>query len=312
MAAPESGQHQSRVLITGGHGFVGLHLAGVLIERGYEVTILDLRPGLTPAGAFYIRADLTDYDQVRRAIRTEQDLIVHLAGSAAGRRSVLDPLSDFRANPLGSANLMTRSLEVGVQRFLYLSTASVYGVPEVIPITEENGLRPILPYGANKLAAEFLGMALWRSRQLPFMVARSFNLYGPGENAGRAEGEIPRFIRQGLRGERVDVVGDPEIKSRDFIHVQDLVEGLAVVAEHGSEGEIYNLGSGKETTLAKLITTIEGALGSSLNTVKTKGVSNETYRAVADITKARSLGFEPKVGFSAGVTSLVAHLRNEV
>ena len=172
----------SSALVTGGLGFVGRHLVQVLLSQGKNVTVLD--SGTTayqtaaPTGATVVRADIREAKQLVSVLQ-HIDIVFHLAANANGSVSVLDPRFDFETNAVGTFNMLEAATAANVKRFYYMSSASVYGVPQYTPMDELHPTRPIVPYGATKLAGELLALSFWRSKGLPVVAGRPFCIYGP-------------------------------------------------------------------------------------------------------------------------------------
>lgn len=293
------------VAVTGGAGFVGQHLVRRLFELGAKVRVVDLTEHTVPdlAGVEHVRADLRIYSEAVSALR-DADLVFHLAGNASGTLSVEDPRLDFELNALVTSNVGNATLEVGVRKLVYLSSAIVYGTPQDHPISEQHPTHPFLPYGASKLSGELALRCLHDARGLPLVIGRSFVIYGPGEDPRRAGGEVSQFLRWHLNGLPIPVVGDVDRKTRDFIHVHDLVSALLLLADRGASGHVYNLGSGTETSMRQLAEEISMATGTTAQLDADAAVEDDSYRLVADISRLRCLGFEPQITLAAGVRSL--------
>jgi UDP-glucose 4-epimerase len=297
------------VAITGGAGFVGKHLVKRLCELGAKVKVIDLvADSITNlAGEELVQADLRNYSETISAL-SDVDLVFHLAGNASGTLSVENPRLDFDLNALVTSNVGNAALKVGVRKLVYLSSAIVYGTPQDCPIPESHPTHPFLPYGASKLSGELTLRSLHTARGLPVVIGRSFVVYGPGEDPRRAGGEVSQFLRWHLNGLPIPVIGDIERKTRDFIHVHDLVSALLLVADRGDNGEIYNVGSGTETSMRQLAEAIGAATGSTAQLEANAEVADDSFRLVADIGRLRSLGFEPQITLAAGLRSLSAEL----
>lgn len=301
----------SKILVTGGLGFIGRHLVEALSALQKEVTVLDdLSTALSatvPKGATLIRCDLRDPQAVREAVRGA-DLIFHLAANASGTRSVEDPRLDFETNALGTFNILEAALDAGVKRLIYVSSASVYGRPKRVPIDEDHPTKPFVPYGASKLTGELYCRVFSQTYGLPVVIARPFCVYGSGENPRTALVEVSRYLRWHLNGRPIQVVGDLDRKTRDFVHVDDVVCGLLIVADRADEGEAFNLGSGEETSMRELIEIISSLTRRKPHIEKFSHVEEDTYRLVADISKLRALGYSPKVPLREGMRRLIDEL----
>jgi UDP-glucose 4-epimerase len=296
------------VAVTGGAGFIGRHLVRALCDEGRHVIIVDCRPTASGSGAEieYRRADITDPRSISDALRGV-GLLFHLAGNANGSISVRKPRLDFQANCVGTFNVLEAAVAAGVEQVVYASSASVYGMPLTFPIDESHATSPIVPYGSSKLAGERIGLTWWHSYGLPFLAARPFCVYGPGEDPSTALVEVGRYLRWQLNGLPIQIVGDGARKTRDFVHVSDLVAGLRLIADRGTPGEVYNIGSGSEVSMLDLVRVIENVTGAAQVREITE-ITDDTYRLVADISKIRRLGYEPRLDLAEGIAMLAEEL----
>lgn len=231
--------------------------------------------------------------------------IFHLAGNPSGTRSVTNPLWDFQVNAVATTNLCQAAVAASVRRMVYVSSGMVYGVPQTCPIPEDHPPAPFIPYAASKLSAEYSTRAAAATYGLDVCIARPFTLYGPGEDPATSGGEVSQFLRWHLNDLPVPVTGDPDLKSRDFTHVDDAVAALRVIMERGEPGMSYNVGTGHETTLSELLDVIGRATGRLPRTTIDAQTTEDTYRHVADITRLQALGYRPSVSMDAGVRALV-------
>jgi nucleoside-diphosphate-sugar epimerase len=211
-------------------------------------------------------------------------------------------------NALATSNVGNAALAAGAQRLVYLSAGSVYGTPQEVPLNEEHPTRPFLPYGASKLSGELALRALHTACGLPVVIGRGMVVYGPGEDPRSAGGEVSQFLRWHLNGLPIPVVGDIDRKTRDFIHVHDLVNALLAMADKGCSGGIYNVGSGTETSMRQLAEEISAATGRPAQLDANPEVNDDSYRLVANISRLRGIGFEPQITLGAGLRSLSAEL----
>ena len=235
-------------------------------------------------------------------------LIFHVAANASGTVSIEDPRFDFETNALGTFNTLEAALRAGTERFVYLSSASVYGKPQRFPMDEQHPTRPFVPYGASKLTGELCCLSFLETYGLPVVIARPFCVYGPGEHPDSALGEVSRYLRWHLNQKPIQIVGDMRRKTRDFVHVSDAVQGLLSIAERADVGGIFNVGSGGEVSMAELTEVIGSVTGRRAAVNEIADVTEDTYRLVADIAKIRSLGYAPRVSLAEGVRQLAAEL----
>ncbi len=299
------------VLVTGGAGFIGRHLVNALLDLGKEVVVLDdlstAAPKVNPRRVRLIHADIREPKGIAEAANGA-DLIFHLAANSNGTISVENIRLDFETNAMGTFNILEAALRAGTKRVLYVSSASVYGVPLQFPMDEAHPTRPFVPHGASKLAGEMCSLSFSRAYGLPVVIARPFCVYGPGENPGWALVEVSRYLRWHLNNMPIHVVGDVKRKTRDFVHVSDVVQGLMLTADRGDPGEVYNLGSGEEVSMRQLTDAIGDITGRVASVNEISSVTEDTYRLVSDISKISSIGYAPRMSLADGLTSLVADL----
>jgi len=300
----------SKILVTGGLGFIGRHLVNALLSLDKDVVIADNLSAVCnraiPTGATLARADIRNPKQVTEAAKGAE-LIFHLAANANGTISINDPRFDFETNAMGTYNTLEAALCTGA-KFVYVSSASVYGTPQRFPMDEQHPTKPFVPYGVSKLAGELCCLAFSNTYNLPVVVGRPFCVYGPGENPKLALVEVSRYLRWHLNHKPIQIVGDMDRKTRDFVHVSDLVAGLLLIADKAEAGEIFNLGSGEEVSMRELTDTISSVTGQLARVDEISDITEDTYRLVADISKIKSLGYVPKMSLAEGVRQLAEEL----
>ncbi|MFJ6621282.1 NAD-dependent epimerase/dehydratase family protein [Kitasatospora sp. NPDC091335] len=300
-----------KVLVTGGLGFVGRHLTNSLLFLGKEVTIIDnARTAMSvepPSGVTLHLLDIREGDAIAEAV-DGAELVFHVAANANGTLSVTQPRLDFEINALGTVSFAESLLKSAVRRVVYVSSASVYGTPRRFPMDEDHPTRPFVPYGASKLSGEISCLALHHACGLPVVVGRPFCVYGPGENPHEAMVEVGRFLRWHLNHRPIQIVGDIDRKTRDFVHVTDLVQGLLTIADRAELGEVFNIGSGTETSMRQLVGAIGEATGVTPEVSVIPEIEDDTYRLVGDISKLQGLGYRPAVALTEGVRDVVDHL----
>jgi len=301
----------AKVVVTGGLGFIGRHLVQELLSLGKDVTVVDngatASQSALRSGAAFVAADITSPEQVKQAL-VGADIVFHVAANSSGTRSVLEPRFDFETNVVGTFNVVEGSLAAGARRLVYMSSASVYGIPRRFPIDEDHPTRPFVPYGASKLGGELSSLAIFHATGLPVVAARPFCVYGPGENPDVALVEVSRYLRWHLNGRPIEVVGDADHKTRDFVNVRDVVSALVLIADRAPAGEVYNVGSGEETSMRELASIIGDVTGRPATLTEIREITQDTYRLVGDIAKLRGLGYAPRVSLPQGVQALADEL----
>lgn len=268
------------VLVTGGAGYIGSHMVKCLRDAGRSIVVLDdLSTGhedVLPATVPLVVADVADDDTVERTLAEHHvDAIIHFAGKTQVGESVIDPRRYWMGNVVATARLLDRALDAGVRRFVFSSTAAVYGDPRSVPISEGDATVPINPYGETKLAVERMLAAYARAYDLRWCALRYFNAAGADAESGLGERHdpethlIPRVL-DALDGRgRVTVFGrDYDTPDgtciRDYVHVVDLAEAHLAALEHleqGGPGGAFNLGTGSGSSVAGVIATCAEVAG---------------------------------------------------
>lgn len=313
------------ILITGGAGFIGSHLADRLLEQpGVRVVIVDdfndfydpalKRSNVAPldgrAAARVVERDILDEGLVRIFEEERFDVVVHLAARAGVRPSVEDPLLYQRVNVEGTYRLLELARRFGVPRFVFASSSSVYGARSKVPFRESDPVsRPASPYAATKLAGEAACYTYAHLFGLRVVCLRFFTAYGPRQRPDLA---IRKFAERMLRGEPIPVFGDGRT-SRDYTHVSDIVEGiLGALRFDASPYEIFNLGNENPVTLAELIGLLGEALGVDPVIDRQPEQPGDVPLTCADASKAREqLGFQPRTDLAAGLSDFARWLRIE-
>ena len=173
---------------------------------------------------------------------------------------------------------------------------------------EKHPTRPFVPYGASKLMGELACLSFFHAKGLPVVMARPFCVYGPGENPRMALVEVSRYLRWHLSQQPIQIVGDMKKKTRDFVNVHDLIRGFLLIADKAAAGEVFNVGSGEETSMERLINIIGEVTGKTPRVHEIPEITKDTYRLVANITKLQSLGYSPRVSLADGIREIVQTL----
>jgi UDP-glucose 4-epimerase len=300
-----------RVLVTGGVGFIGSHLVGVLIRTGHQVRVLDnLSTGSIENLADvldaieFVRGDVRDYGVVESAVR-DVDAVIHLAALIDVAESVEKPDLYFDVNVIGTYNVTKASRSINT--FVFASSSAVYGEPIRVPIPEDHPLMPKSPYAASKVSGEAFVQAFANQYGFRPVILRLFNVYGPKQSRAYA-GVIIEFIRRVSRGEPPVIFGDGE-QTRDFIHVSDVVETIMLSLRNERVRGVFNIGSGEGVTINRLANLILKLMGrEDLRPIYAPPRPGDIRYSIADITRARKeLGFKPKVGLEVGIKELIRH-----
>jgi UDP-glucose 4-epimerase len=299
-----------RVLVTGGAGFIGSHVADGFLAGGHEVAVLDnlstgFRHNVSKSARFY-EGDIRVVSDVRRVFDDFQpEAVDHHAAQMDVRKSLVDPVFDAETNIVGSINLILEAVRAKVNKFIYISTGgAVYGEPQWLPVDETHALHPECAYGISKHTVEHY-LELYRLLAgLPFTVLRYPNVYGPRQNPHGEAGVNAIFIGLMLDGKTPTIFGDGEAL-RDYVYISDVVDANMRALVRGA-GEIVNVGSGVGTSVNDIFRTLARILDfphEPMYTVARPGEIRKVYLA-ADRAK-RVLGWEPKVTFEDGLRRTV-------
>jgi len=280
----------TNVLITGGAGFIGRHLADFLVRKGgVSVTVIDNeslghRRHLDLDRVRFVHGDLRDPHAVADAL-AGVDAVFHLAAQVTIRGSFERFYEDLDTNVMGTARLLQAVDPEVVKWFVLASSMAVYADADTARlIDEQHATRPLSPYGIGKLAAEGVSRQILEGRGIPLTAVRFFNTFGPGQTYTPYVGVITIFVTRLLRGEPVVVFGDGE-QQRDFVHVDDIVSGT--MAAPGREPGTYNLGTGRGTSLNALASMLTQKLAPQLTPQHAAAPSGELRYSIADISAAR-------------------------
>jgi UDP-glucuronate 4-epimerase len=307
-----------RILVTGGAGFIGSHVAERLLARGDVVVGLDSfdetlysaaekRRNLPVARSSFqlVEADLLDPGALDRAFETPPDAVVHLAALAGVRPSLREPARYMRVNVEGTAGLLERCRNHGVRRFVFASSSSVYGIRSNPPFRESDpAVSPASPYAASKRAGELLCATYHSLYGIGATSLRFFTVYGPRQRPDLA---IRKFTELIHRGAPIPIFGDGST-ARDYTWIDDIVDGVLAALDRCVEGNLrlYNLGGSGTTTLAELIRHIEAALGKAAIPDRRPEQPGDVQMTCADVTLAgRELDFAPRVAIGEGIARFV-------
>lgn len=257
-----------RVLVTGGAGFIGSHIADTLIARGDRVSILDnLSTGrfenIDPRTNFY-KGDLRDAKFVLETLQSERpDYVIHHAAQIDVQTSIDNPAADAAINIIGTISLLEACRACDVKKIIYASSAAVYGNPRYLPVDEKHPLQPLSGYGVSKHTVEHYLTAYNEIYGLDYTALRYANVYGPRQDASGEGGVVAIFTDRLLQGERPKIFGDGK-QTRDFIFVGDIVRAnLAAINTPGSTG-IFNVSTGLPTSVNELFYALREITGSSI------------------------------------------------
>ncbi|MGI8890371.1 MAG: GDP-mannose 4,6-dehydratase [Chthoniobacterales bacterium] len=306
-----------RILVTGGAGFIGSHLVEKLLGAGHKVAILDdfndfYDPEIKRANLAAVSDQITIHEvDLRDALAVQGvfssgkfETVIHLAARAGVRPSISQPQLYYDTNVSGTLHLLEAARTAGIDRFIFASSSSVYGLSETVPFSEDLHLtQTVSPYAATKIAGEFLCSTYSHLYRMRVVALRFFTVYGPRQRPDLA---IHQFTRRIWRGEAIDQFGDGTTR-RDYTYVDDIIQG--VLASLGYEGplfDIFNLGESETIQLKDLIVALEQALGRKATINRLPEQPGDVPLTCADISKARRLlGYRPTTPLQEGLPRFV-------
>lgn len=243
-----------KVLVTGGAGFIGSHIVEKLLEEKYEVIIVDnlisgSKENIFVPSVFY-QADINNPELEDVFLKEKPNYVIHQAAQVSVQSSIDDPYNDAIVNIMGTLNLLKLCVKYKVKKFVFASSAAVYGQPRYLPIDENHSTKPISFYGLSKLTSEMYIHLFSKVHDLEYCILRYANVFGPRQNAKGEAGVISIFINRIMRNQQLDIYGDGN-QTRDFIYVKDVAAGCIQALQNG-ENEIINLSSQTQTTIIEL------------------------------------------------------------
>lgn len=296
----------SKVLVTGGAGFIGSHIVDRLIDEGYEVVIVDnLSSGkennINKKAKFY-KADIQGSKLESIFQKEKPDYVNHHAAQIDVRRSVSAPLFDAKVNVLGTINLLQNCVKYKVKKVIYASSGgAVYGEQEVFPAPEAHPLRPLSPYGITKLAGEYYLYYYKTLYGLDYTALRYANVYGPRQDPHGEAGVVAIFIQKMLNKEQPIINGDGE-QTRDFVYVGDVVEANILAMGNNASDNIFNIGTGIETSVKLIFNLLREIINPAINAKYGPPKPGEQQRSIIENTKAKkTLHWEPKISLRSGL-----------
>lgn len=306
-----------KALVTGGAGFIGSNICAALLQEGTEVTILDdLSSGHainleTLPDAHFINGDIRDPDAVARAVRG-CDVVFHLAASVGNKRSIDHPDEDTAINVNGTLTVLDAARAAGVRKVVASSSAGIYGELKTIPITESHPIEPLTPYGVSKLYTEKMSLAFAHVYDLEVICLRYFNVYGPNQRFDAYGNVIPIFAFRALRGEPITIFGDGQ-QTRDFVHVDDVVQANLKAARNRGTSGAFNIASGTQMQILDLAQAVNAHVDEPVEIQHGPERAGDVAHSLADISAARSaFGFDPVIAMQPGLRQYMDWAKEEV
>jgi UDP-glucose 4-epimerase len=303
--------HNTRVLVTGGSGFIGSNLVDFLVKNDNKVTVLDnfssgYRSNLEHIrGVNLIEGDVRDETTVNKAI-IGAEVVFHLAASVGNKRSIDHPIIDAQTNVLGTINILEAARKEKVRKIITSSSAGIFGELKTMPIKEDHPVEPDSPYGCTKLCEEKLCLAYAKLYDIEAICLRYFNVYGPNQRFDAYGNVIPIFVFKMLNNETIQIFGDGE-QTRDFVHVNDVVQAnIKAAASHGISGA-FNIASGKNVTINYLVDLITKNHETPVKTEYRDERPGDVKHSLADINMAqKGFNFCPSVDLEIGIADYVS------
>lgn len=311
----------AKILITGGAGFIGSHLAEKLAQLEHEVIILDnldpyydvriksknIEIVLKNKNCTLLKGNILDKKQLDNIITEDVDFIFHEAAQPGVRASVEDPLKPNEVNVKGTLNVLEAACKGEVMRVINASSSSVYGKVKYLPFDEKHPTQPLSPYGVSKMVAEHYCRIYNELYGLPTVSLRYFTVYGPRMRPDLA---IPIFTKALFRGKTPTIFGDGE-QTRDLTYIEDIVvANLSLLETDKADGEVLNIGGGKRVTVNQLFDNLRKLIGRDIKPIYGDEIKGDAKHTLSNVDKARQLiGYEPTTSIEVGLEKFVEWFR---
>lgn len=304
------------ILLTGGAGFIGSHVADLLADNGYHVIIIDdLSSGKTeniPASASFYQISITDPAMGKIFSNVKPDMVVHHAAQISVSASVKDPFRDMDINIKGTVQLLQASVKNKVKKFIFASTGgAIYGEHDYFPVDENHPLRPLSPYGIGKLSAEKYIYFYYKTYGLNYMALRYSNVYGPRQDPYGEAGVVAIFINKMLNGGQPIINGTGN-QTRDFVFVKDVARANLMALQSDMNGEL-NISTGVETSVTQLFVLLKSITRSRISEKHGPPLPGEQIRSVLSWEKAKkNLCWQPQVTLPEGLEETVQFFKKNI
>ncbi len=293
------------VLVTGATGFVGPYLVKELLRKEARIRVLIMDSVGNLSGLenqiTFERGNILYQNSLKNSMN-DVDVVFHLAGISNVNYALNHPKETFNTNATGTLNLLEEARQKEVEKFVYISSSHVYGVPKYLPMDELHPINPHEPYAASKAAAEMLVNTYALNYGLKTTIIRPFNMYGTGQSEGFI---IPSIIKQA--NEKVTVDVGNITPTRDFLYITDAINGILTIAESGSG--TYNIGSGSETSIKEVVETVIDIINPAKKYVsiqsRQRPEATDIPRMCADVSKLKKLGWSPTIGLRDGLMKTI-------
>ncbi|MEM7817078.1 MAG: NAD-dependent epimerase/dehydratase family protein [Candidatus Aenigmatarchaeota archaeon] len=310
-----------KILVTGGCGFIGSHTIDLLIENGHEVIVIDkvLRKENLNPKAKYIKLDITS-KKLKSIVKKESpEVLLHLAASINVRNSLENPLEYAKNNIIGIVNVLDSCISSNVKKIIFSSSVAVYGEPKYLPVDEKHEIimpiedpknsliSPINPYAISKITSEFYIQMFNQIYGIDYVILRYANVYGPRQSLSSGA-VIPSFLQKLFSDQQPIIYGDGK-QIRDFVYVEDVARAnmLAINWKSG----IYNIGSGKETSIIDILQKIKAITKKNVKPIFSEQ-KNEIKRIFVSIEKAKKLGWKPRIDIDEGIKRTIEYFKQKL
>jgi nucleoside-diphosphate-sugar epimerase len=318
----------TKILVTGGTGFIGSHLVSELVNRGESVRVFDnnfrgkyenIKP--LESKIEFVRGDIRDFEDVKRAVEG-METVYHLAYINGTEKFYSHPDLVLDVGIKGTINILDAAKDAGVKEFIYASSSEVYQIPEVFPTPEDVPLivpdvkNPRYSYGGGKILGELMTLHYAKAEDFKRVIFRPHNIYGPCMGWEHVIPQIVEMIGKASNGFQ-NKKGEIEIQgegteSRAFCFVDDAVDGIVLCAKKGADGEIYHVGKDEEITISELVARIADILQIEVVTKSAHLMKGSAPRRCPNISKLKALGYEPKISLKEGLTKTVQWYREKL
>lgn len=301
-----------KVVVTGGAGFIGSHLAELLMSKDYAVIIIDdlstgkmvnIEPLLHLGNVEFVEGSISDLPLLQRLFQNV-DYVFHEAAIASVARSVENPLASHEVNVTGSLNVLLAARDNGVKKVVCASSAAVYGDTPTLPQREDMTPNPKSPYAVHKLTMEHYCRIFTELYSLPTVCLRYFNVYGPRQDPNSEYAAvISKFIQKAIEEKPLTIFGDGE-QSRDFVFVKDVTRANLLAVESDTTG-VFNIGTGESISLNTLAEQITRLTGKDVDIIHNEPRIGDIRHSLADISKAEGFGYRPEFNLSDGLKQMI-------
>ncbi|RLI92046.1 MAG: UDP-glucose 4-epimerase [Candidatus Altiarchaeales archaeon] len=300
----------SKVAVTGGAGFIGSHIVDLLIEKNYDVVVIDdlstgKRENINDNAKFY---EIDICDPYLRGIleREGPDYVIHQAAQVSVRYSLSDPGFDAHTNIVGSLSLLESCRSLCVEKVIYASSGgAIYGEPQYLPVDEKHPVMPLSPYGVSKYTVENYLYAYEKNFDLNYVSLRYSNVYGPRQDPSGEAGVIAIFINAFLNNKNPTINGDGK-QTRDFVFVEDIAKANLLALEKDTDSRVFNIGTGVETSVEELYNRLKKLLDSKLSPIYGEAIRGEVRKICLDSALARKeLGWTPENTLDDGLEKTI-------